>query len=98
MSLYNSLLETARWRHLTREQRGKEEGKGDKRIECKEGGKAKKKVIGKILYKEESNTVASCYMTTGMGSSVHELRIFRMKQKSQKSLTKKSIDCYPAHI
>lgn len=57
-----------------------------------------KTIIGKILYKEESNKATPCCITSGMGSSVHELRIFRMKQKCQKSLTKKSIDCYSAHI
>lgn len=34
----------------------------------------------------------------GMESSVHELRILRMKQKCQKSLKNKSIHCYSTHI
>lgn len=58
----------------------------------------KKKIIGKILNKEENYKATPCYMKTGMGYSVHELRIFRMKQKFQKSLTKRSIDCYSTHI
>lgn len=57
-----------------------------------EGGRMEEKIIGsRSAHRDEITKAMPFYMTTVTGFSVHEPWIFRMKQKCQESLTKRSV-------